>query len=89
MCEIEVFHMECEGKDSVRIYLPEAFSEALNAKIAEMAPEFSAAFRHFFPGDRPGFRVTQYHVPTDVTEGFKNAVVRVTNNVQHLQHNQL
>lgn len=70
------------GKSSVRVYLDEDFFNAHNAAIAEIAPKHDADITLTFPGDRPGFRVAQYHVPTVNEKEFKEAVRRVTNKNQ-------
>lgn len=76
------------GKSSVRIYIRKPFFDAQHAAIAEIAPNHDANKTLDFPGDRPGYRVAQYHVPTHNEEAFTGAVRRVTSNNQ-LQHNQL
>ncbi len=76
------------GQSAVRIYLRETFFGAHSAAIQNVAPEHDANLIIHCQGDRAGYRVAQYHVPTDKSEAFKGAVLRVTNN-QQLQHNPL
>ena len=76
------------GQSAVRIYLRETFFNAHSQAVQAVAEEHGADFIIHCPGDRMGFRVAQYHVPTDKSEEFKGAVLRVTNN-QQLQHKPL